>query len=178
MSSAAKILPHYTIAEWGNWTDQWELIEGIPHAMSPLPVPKHQIISGNLFSILKEALKACKHCKVYLPLDYKISDDTILQPDILIVCGEIKDKYLDFAPALVAEILSPSTALKDRHYKFDIYQQQGIPYYLIIDPSKNMLEIYLLEDDKYIFKTVSEPFTFSFDEECKIQVSFSELFYS
>ncbi|WP_373286923.1 Uma2 family endonuclease [Filimonas zeae] len=38
-----------------------------------------------------------------------------MQPDMLVVCGEITRKYLDFAPALVIEILSPSTALKDRH---------------------------------------------------------------
>ncbi len=52
------------------------------------------------------------------------------------MCGEIKNKYLDFAPALVAEILSPSTVLKDRHSKFSIYEQQGILYYLIIDIEK------------------------------------------
>lgn len=39
----------------------------------------------------------------------------VLQPDMLIVCKDINKNYLDFAPALVAEILSPSTALRDRH---------------------------------------------------------------
>lgn len=176
MNTTAKILPHYSISEWEKWNDKWELIEGIPYAMSPLPVPKHQIIAGNLFSILKEALKECKHCKVYLPLDYKISGDTILQPDILVVCGEIKNKYLDFPPALVAEILSPATALKDRHFKFDIYQQQGIPYYLIIDPAKNLLEIYAFKNGKYLLQNISKPFTFSFNKECIMKVTFANLF--
>ena len=176
MSATAKILPHYTVEEWEKWEDKWELIEGIPYAMSPLPVPLHQTICGNLFSILKNALEDCKQCKVYLPLDYKISEDTILQPDILVVCGEIKNKYLDFPPALVAEILSPSTALKDRHSKFSIYEQQGIFYYLIIDPVKNILEIYALNDKKYILQKIEENFTFSFNEECSPDVSFVDLF--
>lgn len=176
MSATAKILPHYTISEWERWEDRWELIEGIPYAMSPLPAPKHQIISGNLFSILRDALKNCKDCKVYLPLDYKVTDDTILQPDILVVCGEIKKKYLDFAPKLVAEILSPSTALKDRHSKFGIYEQQQILYYLIIDPAKNIVEIFELRNGKYIMQDNADSFTFSFDEECKVAVSFENLF--
>lgn len=176
MGATAKILPHYTLEEWERWEDRWELIEGIPYAMSPLPVPEHQAVSGNLFSILREALKNCKSCRVYLPLDYKISEDTILQPDILIVCGEIKNKYLDFPPALVAEILSPSTALKDRHTKFTIYEQQSIPYYLIIDASQKTLEVYALNDGKYILENATENFTFSFEKECTAEVSFSNLF--
>lgn len=176
MSSTAKILPHYTIEEWEKWEDRWELIEGIPYAMSPLPVPLHQIICGNLFSILKDALKDCEQCKVYLPLDYKISEDTILQPDILVVCGEIKNKYLDFAPALVAEVLSPSTALKDRHSKFSIYEQQGISYYLIIDPVKKILEVYELIKGNYTFQNAPQNFAFSFANECNAKISFAKLF--
>lgn len=66
-------------------------------------------------------------------VDYIIADDTILQPDMLVVCREITKKYLDFAPGLVVEVLSPSTALKDRHTKYYLYEQQGIKYYLIVD---------------------------------------------
>jgi Uma2 family endonuclease len=176
MSTTAKILPHYTVKEWEKWEDSWELIEGIPYAMSPLPVPLHQIICGNLYSILKDALSDCKQCKVYLPIDYKISEDTILQPDILVVCGEIKNKYLDFAPALIAEVLSPSTALKDRHSKFSIYEQQGISYYLIIDPGKKMLEIYKLVNGNYTLQNPPQNFAFSFANECNAEASFANLF--
>jgi Uma2 family endonuclease len=86
----------------------------------------------------------CKHCRAYDSLDYRIADDTILVPDVLIVCGEIKKKLLDFPPALVVEVLSPSTALKDRHTKFELYQQQGVPYYLIVDADNEVIEIYRL----------------------------------
>ena len=68
MSFTAKILPYYTIEDWEQWEGKWELIEGIPYAMSPMPVPDHQRICANLFSILREAIKDCKQWQVYLPL--------------------------------------------------------------------------------------------------------------
>ncbi|HEX8357317.1 MAG TPA: Uma2 family endonuclease, partial [Segetibacter sp.] len=118
MGKLVKILPHYTYDDWINWEGQWELIDGIPYAMSPMPVPKHQTVASNLTIEFGNELKKCKSCKIYQPLDYKISDDIIIQPDLLIVCGKIEKKYLDFPPALVIEILSPATALKDKHSKF------------------------------------------------------------
>ncbi|MDX2049482.1 MAG: Uma2 family endonuclease [Chitinophagaceae bacterium] len=143
MSSAVKILPHYTYEDWIRWEGQWELIEGIPYAMSPAPVPAHQNIAGNIFSEFKAALKksGCK-CKAYMPIDYVIAEDAIVQPDVLIVCGEIKKKFLDFPPSLVTEILSPGTALKDRNNKFTLYEAQKIPYYIIVDIDKKEIEIY------------------------------------
>ena len=127
MGNAVKILPHYTYEDYKQWEGRWELIEGVPYAMSPQPVPNHQRIAANLTSEFISALRNCKKCAVYQPIDYKISEETILQPDMLIVCEPIYKKYLDFPPSLVVEILSPSTALKDRHTKFEIYQLQNIP---------------------------------------------------
>ncbi len=99
-----------------------------------------------------------------------------MQPDILVVCGEIKNKYLDFAPALVAEVLSPSTALKDKHSKFSIYEQQGISYCLIIDPGKKMLEIYKLVNGNYTLQNPPQNFAFSFANEYNAEASFANLF--
>jgi Uma2 family endonuclease len=117
-----KILPHYTYADYLLWKGQWELIDGIPYAMSPMPRPEHQRIAGNLHAELRSALKESKcDCTVYQPIDYKIEEDTVLNPDLLIVCKPITKQFLDFAPEVVVEILSPSTALKDRHTKYEIY---------------------------------------------------------
>ena len=97
---------------------------------------------------------------MYDSLDYKITADTILVPDILIICGEVKKKYLDFPPSLVVEILSPATALRDRHTKFEIYQQQGVKYYLIVDVDKKNIEIYMLQDDAYSLQKMNRSYTF------------------
>ncbi len=96
---------------------------------------------------------------------------------MLVVCKPINEKFLDFPPALVAEILSPSTAMKDRNNKFSIYQSQKIPYYLIIDIDKKLIEIYSLINGKYELANFNEdkPFEFSFTDNCSASVSLSEI---
>lgn len=176
MSNAVKILPHYTYDDYVQWEGQWELIDGIPYAMSPQPVPNHQRIALNLSGEFRLPLKACNKCSAYQPIDYRVADDTILQPDMLVVCGEITKKYLDFPPALVVEILSPATALKDRHTKYGIYESQGIKYYIIIAPDKEEAEIYELLDGKYQLKQTGKNLVHEFFfPECTAKVDFKEI---
>ena len=176
MAGTARILPHYTYVDYEHWSDQWELIEGIPHAMSPLPIPKHQRIATRLTSQFFNQLENCLGCAVYQPLDYRIADDTILQPDMLVVCGEIVKNYLDFSPALVVEILSPSTALKDRHTKYAIYQSEKIPYYLIISPDTEEVEVFQLENGEYKLKNKSHSFEHQFDfGTCSATIDFNKI---
>ena len=177
MSIAEKYRPHYTYDDYCQWEGRWELIEGMPYAMSPLPVPEHQNVYGNLFILFKESLALnCKKCKVYLPLDWKISDDTIVQPDVVIVCRKIEKKYLDFPPELAIEVLSPATAAKDRGEKLELYQSQKVKYYLIADAQFKKIEAYQLLNAKYERVSLSpESFDFTFEENCSATVSFSQV---
>jgi len=175
MISAVKILPHYTYEDYCQWEGRWELIEGIPYAICPAPIPRHQWISANVKYELKAAIKKskCKKCKVYDFIDIKIAEDTILQPDAVVVCKDINKPFLDFPATIVVEILSPTTAMKDRNNKFYIYQTQKIPYYLIIDDDKNEVEIYnLKEDGKYQLETVAPANTYIFklDDNCSVKL--------
>ncbi|MBS1510070.1 MAG: Uma2 family endonuclease [Bacteroidetes bacterium] len=179
MSIASKYRPHYTYDEYCQWEGNWELIEGMPYAMSPAPVPSHQRASIRLGFELELALqKGCKKCKLYHPIDWKISDDTILQPDLLIVCNKIEKKYLDFAPALIVEILSPATATasKDRNEKMEIYEEQGVKYYIIVDPQFKKVEIYQIINKKYepVAITPTE-FLFELEDDCSIDVSLTDI---
>jgi Uma2 family endonuclease len=179
MSPAAKVLPYYTYNEWKHWQDRWELIDGVPYAMSPSPLPKHQRIATAISVELEIMLRSEKcSCSVYQPIDYKVAEDTILQPDLLIVCKPIQKAFLDFPPALVVEILSPSTAMKDRNNKFTIYQQQKVPYYLIIDADKELIEVYELNaEGKYALQLVSPnaAFHFKLTENCSIDVMLNNI---
>jgi len=178
MGIADKIIPHYTYDDWVHWEGKWELIEGQPIAMSPTPIPAHQIVAAELRGELWDALRKtnCKKCRACDPLDYKIADDIILVPDIMIICGEIKKKYLDFPPSLVVEILSPSTALRDRHTKYQYYQQQGVKYYLIIDADKKNIDVYMLQDEEYSLQEMNTSFVFHLDDDCSITPDFSKVF--
>jgi Uma2 family endonuclease len=177
MQSAVKILPYYTYEDYEQWEGKWELIDGIPYAMSPAPTPKHQIIANTLGALLYFSLKGCKHCKVAQAVDYKITEDTIFQPDVSVICTEAGKKFIDFPPALVAEILSPGTELKDRHTKLPRYQQQGVPYYLMISQNTEETEVYMLVNSEYELqqKDKSFSFCFQFTDDCSATIDFSEL---
>jgi Uma2 family endonuclease len=122
------------------------------------------------------SLKGCNKYVGYAPIDYWITNDTILQPDMLVVCGEITKMYLDFPPALVVEILSPTTAFNDRHTKYAIYESKGVKYYIIIAPHKEDVQIYELIDSEYKLiqsgKNIVHEFFFS---ECNARVDFKEI---
>lgn len=178
MAYPNKILPHYTYQDYCQWKGPWELIDGIPYAMCPMPGPNHQKIASKLtFEFQKTIEKEGCECSVYQPIDYKISEDTILNPDLLIVCKPIIKQFLDFAPDLVVEILSPTTALKDRYTKFEIYQQQQIPYYLIVDIDIKRVEVWQLNHaEKYSQLLIEEkkPQVFAFND-CSISIVFENI---
>ena len=175
MSIAEKYRPYYTYDDYCQWEGRWELIEGMPYAMSPLPVPEHQRVSLKLSLLFENALANCKECTVYPPLDWKISDDTIVQPDVLIVCKRIEKKYLDFPPVLVIEVLSPGTAAKDRGEKVELYQSQKVRYYLIVDAQFKRIEVYELLKNKYELVSLNpESFDFHLGENCSAAVRFAQ----
>jgi len=170
-------LPTYTYADYICWEGNWELIEGIPYAMSPMPARKHQVINGNLLYLFYEALSSCRECKAYMPIDWKISEEIVVQPDISVVCGAWNNEnYLDFPPELIVEILSPSTAMKDLNLKYDIYEKQQVKYYLIIDPKKEAITIYEYIKDKFAKIKVMRDDIYTFDiQSCKAKIDFSKI---
>lgn len=150
MSAAPKYLPHYTVDDYRRWEGDWELWDGIPISMSPSPFGKHQMVLVNLVSELRTALRAAGcNATVLCEIDWIITRDTILRPDALVVCGDPPEKHVETAPAIVAEILSPTTADRDRTYKKSIYEQSGADVYIIIDPENESIEAYRLTKDGY-----------------------------
>src|SRR5665213_2062005 len=176
MSALVNILPHYTYDDYRLWEGRWEIIDGIPYAMSPAPSMRHQWISSNIKGELRSALKltACNECKVYDFIDVKITEDTVVQPDAAVVCGETPKLFLDFPPVIVVEVLSPSTQIKDRNAKFDRYQKFGVAYYMLVDVDANQIEIYHLADGKNYSRQSpdnSNSFTFHLSDHCDLTLS-------
>lgn len=144
-------LPRYTYDDYVQWEGRWELIHGIPHAMSPSPSLLHQSISQRIASQLERALEQCRECRALLPVDWKIDEETTVQPDNLVVCGVWEDAaYLTRTPVLIFEILSKSTAHKDRTTKFKLYEREGVGCYVIVDPAERLAKVYHLRDGHYI----------------------------
>jgi Uma2 family endonuclease len=171
-------LPHYIYDDYARWEGKWEIIEGIPYAMTPAPNIKHQDISGNIFWQLKALLGNCSKCKALLPVDWQIAEDTVVQPDVLVVCGEnIDGVKLEKTPVLVFEVLSPSTSRKDRGIKYQLYENAGVKYYCIVDPDTDSAEIYVLQKEKYREAKEFDEGRIFFDlGPCQIQFDFKEIF--
>ncbi|MCU0289941.1 MAG: Uma2 family endonuclease [Acidobacteria bacterium] len=118
--------------------------------MTPSPAKKHQRINRKIIWQLSELLKDCSKCEVFMPIDWQITEDTTVQPDALVVCGENLDgKKLENIPVIIFEILSESNAKKDRILKYHLYEAAGVKYYCIIDPEACSADVFLLQPDKY-----------------------------
>jgi Uma2 family endonuclease len=51
---------------------------------------------------------------------------------------------------MIFEILSKSTAKKDTGIKFNLYEQEGVKYYIIVDPENEVAKVYKLHEGRYI----------------------------
>jgi len=143
--------PNYTYSDYKNWEGDWELIYGIPYAMAPAPMIKHQAISNKIAWQLQEALKECTKCQALLPIDWKIDDSTVVQPDNLVIChNPHNEAYINKAPKIIFEILSKSTATKDINLKYDLYEQEGVEYYIIVDPKDDIAKVHRLQNGRYV----------------------------
>lgn len=173
-------LPRYTYDNYVQWEGRWELIQGIPYAMSPAPSILHQSISQRIASQLERALENCQSCHALLPVDWRVNEETIVQPDNLIICGELENTaYLTKAPALIFEILSKSTAHKDRTIKFKLYEQEGVRYYIIVDPQERVAKVYRLLDGRYLKMLDAESDSIEFNlGACRIQFEFAKIWFS
>ncbi|MFY7920211.1 MAG: Uma2 family endonuclease [Chryseotalea sp.] len=115
--------------------------------LSPAPSPLHQIITGNIFSILKDfALR--QQAKVFFsPIDLILSESIVLQPDLVFISNKKKEiitnRGIEGVPDLLVEVLSPSNSYIDRVTKKEIYAAHGIPELWLVDPQSKQLEIYL-----------------------------------
>jgi Uma2 family endonuclease len=172
-----KYLPHYTYADYVQWEGRWEIIDGIPFAMSPQPSFRHQRISHRIAEELGRALEGCERCRAVLPVDWKISEDTVVQPDNMVVCGEVTtEAYLDRPPVLIFEVLSPSTEQKDRVVKAELYASQGVQYYVLVNPDLLQAEVMELQGGEYRLQATLHEGTWRFDlGECQIEVDFGRL---
>jgi Uma2 family endonuclease len=78
---------------------------------------------------------------------------------------------------LIVEVLSPSTAKKDETIKFDIYQKEGVEYYILVYPNDEKAKVYTLKDGRYIKLGDYTSETISLDERgCFSKIDFSKVF--
>jgi len=168
---------HYTYDDYKLWEGDWELYDGIAVAMSPAPMRKHQSLASVLIRELGNQIDECQECEVLGEVDYKLSDDTILRPDVVFTCGETNESYLTKAPEIIVEIISKSTAKRDEVYKFDIYEREKVKYYIIIYPDDLIAKLYKLDGKKYDKQGDFSKEIYKFEESsCGMTLDFERVF--
>ncbi len=125
-----------------------ELIDGLIYMMAGAS-SAHQDAVLNIAFILKTRIKEkdsnC-HPRV-APYDLKLfkgSDKNVVQPDVILYCE-------DEIPCAVFEVLSDSTAKKDKSVKKELYERFGIKEYFIVDARLKIIDKYELHGGKYYY---------------------------
>jgi Uma2 family endonuclease len=105
----------------------------------------HGVVAGNLFGLLRQALKGTR-CRAFMS-DMKLqpTGDTLFYPDVFVTCDEadLRTDLVFRHPLLVAEVLSDSTQAFDRGLKFAAYRQiAALREYLLVDPVTRSVELF------------------------------------
>lgn len=156
----------YSYADYLTWMDdvRRELFDGFIKLMTPAPSRRHQQISTKLTRIIDVFLDG-KTCEVYhAPSDVRFPKDetrkedkqvdTVLQPDLFIVCdlSKLDDRGCLGAPDLIIEIISAKNSQRDTRDKFNIYQEHGVREYWIVNPNDENVSVFVLgENGKFQF---------------------------
>ena len=153
----------YTYADYLLWQfkERVELIKGKVFKISPAPGSFHQEVSGNIYFILRKFIKN-SNCKLFAaPFDVRLinfkesTDDnqiiTVVQPDLCVICdtNKIDERGCLGAPDLIIEILSPGNSKKEMDIKFDLYEENGVSEYWMVNPAEKTIAIFVLQNGKY-----------------------------
>ena len=124
-----------------------EIIDGV-HYVTPSPNQRHQELVARLHLSLGGFLEdRPDRGRVFLsPFDVVFSFHDIVEPDLVFVApdqlGILTEKNIQGTPALVIEILSPSTRKRDQQIKRKLYERTGVREYWLVDPEANVVSLY------------------------------------
>ena len=117
------------------------------------PLPGHSSVGSNVNYIFQAHLrqKNCLKCRVFYEMDVRLTEKDLVKPDIIVVCNPdfVDASNIIGPPDLIVEILSTSTAKRDRGYKKTLYESVGVKEYWIIDAIMRHVEVYIFHDGKY-----------------------------
>jgi len=135
MSIASRFSTHYTVADYRQWEGHWELWNGLAVAMSPSAGGRHAKVHGRVVAALANAVDAAGcNTTVLVEIDWIVSPDKVVRPDVTAICGPEPAGHVEHPPALIVEILSDATRDRDLVFKRDLYAAQGVRWYIILDP--------------------------------------------
>ena len=133
--------------------NRYELIDGELY-MAPAPTWEHQESIGNLYSALRDFVRANGLGRVVAsPIDVYLSDEDVFQPDIVFVSTDrldiIHSSGVHSAPDLVIEMLSPGTEQRDLTIKRERYEMLDVKEYWLANPVAKTISVLRLRDGAF-----------------------------
>jgi len=169
---------HYTYSDYQIWDGDWELIYGQAISMAPSPMITHQAIASQIIVELSNSINdKCDKCLILGEEDWKISEDTIVRPDVVMICNEPNEAYITKRPEIVVEVASKSTLKRDESVKYALYQDEKVPYYIIVYPNDLKAKVYKLVDGKFESQGSFLDETYELDDAfCAATIDFDRVF--
>ena len=123
---------------------RYEVIDGVLY-LSPSPRAPHQRAIPELLLLLGPFVRAQRIGELLLsPSDIEFDPRTMVQPDVFVMPLVQGRRQREFNEArglvLAIEILSPSTARRDRTVKKDLFMREGVPDYWIVNLKARAIE--------------------------------------
>lgn len=130
--------------------NRYEILRG-DLLVTPAPRPVHQRVLGHLNEALREYFKKRAAEVFFAPIDLILTNHDVFQPDLLVVDDPklVTDRGIEGAPLLVVEVLSKTTADRDRGVKARRYAELGIRHYWLVDPDARRVECHRLSGGTY-----------------------------
>jgi|ERR1041385_1698895 Uma2 family endonuclease len=137
----------------------YEILDG-ELMVNASPIPRHQIITFNVATILRSYVKPRKLGTVFIsPLDVVFSQEWVVEPDVIYIRRErlsiMTRTNVSGAPDLAVEVLSESTRKRDEIKKRHAYEDFGVAEYWIVDPELESIKVYR-RNDKGSYERVVE----------------------
>lgn len=122
---------------------RYEILRG-KLLVTPAPRPLHQRVVGRLYRLLADYFDRHGGEVFLAPIDLILTNNDILQPDLLVVDNEavVTERGIEGPPLLAVEVLSPTTAKRDRGVKSQRYAELGIRHYWLVDPDARRMECF------------------------------------
>ncbi|MCY4654497.1 MAG: Uma2 family endonuclease [Dehalococcoidia bacterium] len=152
---AARTRRKFTYEDYKNAPEdkRYELLDG-ELLEAPSPKEIHQRLVLLLGSLFLTFVSAKNLGKAYVaPFDVIFTNTDVAQPDVIFVSNErsyiITEDNIQGAPDLVVEILSSSTAGRDRTFKRTLYERHGVKEYWMVDTDARNITVLLLGESGY-----------------------------
>ena len=122
MSTAPHYEPRYTVDDYRQWEGRWELWNGFAVSMTPSPFGRHAKALTDVAAAFKQAVDAAAaaaeafRAVVLTEIDWIVSRDTVVRPDLVVVCGGIPERHVDL--------------------------REGVAWYVMIDPDDGTTDLF------------------------------------